>query len=188
MSRIPYSIDIILGENQESISGRKTILTPLSSGEAWIAGRGLDSSISERYNKLEHEAGVFAVYNFLFDKVDKYRFRSYNLAKDLTAPIEDVGSRAVPAAAVAQLLFASRVQKSGKWPKTSEQRLLLKQTFEEVHTADELAFDALVRWAIPRAVGNRVYWDQQLLANRGHQVIDFLRIAIDESDHYQVEV
>lgn len=189
MTRMVSSIDILLAQRPAEPETRSILLVPIESGEAWVASKGLSRWFNEKYNcakeKDGHEAGILAVYNTLFDKVDKYRMRSLGLATTLSEV--ELTDRTQRACAIASLLFGQRSQKSG-WPKKSELETKKLEVYQEVINADIPTFTGMSEWGLRQAINNRKFWRWQLEQNRNHWVVPELRQAIASSTPEKVEV
>jgi hypothetical protein len=132
---------------------------------------------------------LFAVYDFLSEDVDKFRRQSYNLSIALDAERGQLSEfRAAAAAAITYLLNGSRSHKTGVWLRDGAKERRLIETFHRVMASDNLTFFELSEWGRKQAVGNTIYWRQQLEKIRGSKYATQLKQAIDESDHSLIEV
>lgn len=183
MAEFNPSLAILLSEKPLEPDTRKVIVTPLSSGESWLATVGLAARMTKLYksiNRDDNERPPQEIYGPLFNHIDEYRQRAIGFSEVLS-PLSDSEPqpRAFIAEHIALLIQGQRLHKSKKefWPGDLSRSQPVLEIYQDLLSADENDFEVKRLWAYQRARNNNLYWVRELQNNRGHRLANALRRA-----------
>src|ERR1700676_3026369 len=134
MSNFHRSIDILLDDAPPETHGRDFIMTPLSSGEAWVFDYGFAKRLKD-YKEVKEQTDstlkeveeeiLLGFFVFLVDKIDKYRLQAHGIANALSDK-EPPHPREYQAIAIGKILLAQSAKKNG-WPRRERNLEAAKQ-------------------------------------------------------------
>ncbi len=189
MLEFKRSIDIALSEHPAEGDPREMVVVPITADEALVASRGLGTHLDILYKavlkKSDSDRALLAVYDFISDKVDGFRRRSYNLSVVLDPErAQPSESRALAAAAISYLYNGSSSHRTGVWLRGKAREEQLMDTFHEVMTYNDTTYSNISKWGRKQSIRNTIHWRWQLEKIRSSEYVAQLREAIDESDRY----
>lgn len=180
------SVEILLGEDLAESYGRDFVITPLSAGEAYVAERGLPDRFRYYFDREpDEEAGLRAVYNFLYTKIDRYRKEANNIAEALSG--QRIMPRQYRALAITSIMVAQEAERKG-WPGKRSLTELQNLRFQQAINFSNVEFEATRRQASAIAVENGLYWVDRITKSRSDAIAIGLRDAIETSGHDLIEV
>jgi hypothetical protein len=187
------AIDIALDTKKPEPSSGNLVVVPVVSLESKVADRGLALHIEKLYdavyNNSNQERALEEVFDFLSSDAEGLLRRSRNLQNALNPERQSYHSRAYTAAGIAYLLRGQRSHRKGEWAKKGEPaEEEIMDIFSEVSSADDFTFHEFAEWGYKQSVRNEIYWKRQFEGLRSTYHVGLLREAIDESDHYILEV
>lgn len=186
MNTMVGSVEILARETLPEPHGHGFVIIPLSSGEAYIAKKGLPDRFRYYFEKEpDEEAGLMAVYNFLSSKIDRYRSEAWNIAKTLS--IENEFPQEYRALAVTSIMVAQNAKRKG-WPGKRELPKVQNLMFQKARALEPERFEIARRQASAIAIENDRYWVDELTKNRSDRIAEKLKRAIEDSDHQLAEV
>lgn len=186
MIAIPTSVEILLGEGLPEPYGREFVIMPLSQGETYVSQKGITDRFRYYYDRESDEnTGLLAVYNFLATKIDKYRNQAANLGRALSE--QNSFPREHRALAVASIMVAQEARRIG-WPKKRDLSEMQKLKYHQAMELSPEAFGMARGQASSIAIENCHYWVDAITKSRTDEIAIRLQEAVEESDHYPVEV
>jgi hypothetical protein len=194
MLQFERSIDIALDTKPVAEKNGTLVVVPIKSTESLVAASGLGTYLGNLYGSVlknsdrDHDRALKAVFDFISEDVEQFRSRAHNLQNALDPENGSTRRKAYTAAGISYLLRGLRSHKTGVWLKGQAAEDQLNGVFREVMEADGPMFYEYSQWAYKQSLKNGRYWRHQLESVRSIDLIQELREAIDESDHYPREV
>ncbi len=188
------SLDIALSMEPVEANLPEISAIPLARAELLVVKRGLTKHIDILHRGVARRASedraLVQVFNFLSDDVDRFRKRSHDVARVLDPDAPEVDdSKVVAAMAIASLKRGMQYKQDGEWPKKKKAAEELASKFiVELVDINSLDFFELRKQNHRLAESNIQYWINELKKFRISPYMDRLREAIEESDHYPIEV